>query len=334
MIQRLKHTINNNQFLLFFTKLIFLVVVVFVFDFAIGNTLKYFYFKQESGLQYRTTYALEKTKADMLVLGSSRANHHYYPKVFEKGLDMSFYNAGRDGSYIFYQYAMLKGILKRYTPKIVILDFMKKEFAREPGSYDRLSSLLPYYDNHPEIRPIIRLKSKFEEFKLLSQIYPYNSSMLTIAIGNTVYNKKREQDIDGYIPLKNEWSASLKSVKVINYEFDSLKVKTYQSFINDCRNAGVKLYIVCSPSFEKDESPDKSVKMAKEIALKNNVAFIDFSNNPIFFNNQLFTDIDHLNNTGAIKFSEILVGEINSLDHEKSGDHLSITHSGMKSLSQ
>ena len=44
---------------------------------------------------------MELTKADLLVFGSSRANHHYVPEVFEDSLKLTFYNTGKDGSGIF-----------------------------------------------------------------------------------------------------------------------------------------------------------------------------------------------------------------------------------------
>ncbi|HXS59927.1 MAG TPA: hypothetical protein VN703_03845, partial [Candidatus Sulfopaludibacter sp.] len=121
----------------------------------IGNLLRTFYFKQQSGLQCRTTYSIEKTTANVLIFGSSAANHDYQTNTFTKRLDTSFYNTGRDGISIFYEYAVLKAILKRYTPKIIILDFDQEEFIKNEASYDRLSALLPYYINHPEIRSII-----------------------------------------------------------------------------------------------------------------------------------------------------------------------------------
>ena len=98
--------------------------VVFILDFTIGKTLRYYYFKESSGTHFRTTYAIEKTNADILIFGSSRANHHYVPAIFEDSLKMKFYNTGRDGNGIFFQLAVLKSILKRYTPKIIIFDYM------------------------------------------------------------------------------------------------------------------------------------------------------------------------------------------------------------------
>ena len=115
--------LKRNVYLFFAVKLSILIVTLVVLDYTIGSLLNLFYFKQKSGTLYRTTYSLEKTNADFIIFGSSTANHNYYPQLFQKRFNMSCYNTGRDGISVFYQYAVLKAILKRYSPKIVIYDF-------------------------------------------------------------------------------------------------------------------------------------------------------------------------------------------------------------------
>jgi hypothetical protein len=292
--------------------MVILFTIIFIFDFSIGNILSYLYFKQESGLQYRTTYSIEKTKADLLIFGSSRANHHYHPDVFEKKLHLSYYNVGRDGNFIFYHYAVLKGILKRYSPKIVILDIVQGEFQLDPNSYDRLSSLLPYYRTHPEMHSIIELRNKYEKLKLLSSIYPYNSSIFTILAGNAEFNKKRKSDIKGYVPVLKTWHNSIQmDYNPVKYKIDSIKVKAYESFIQNCIHSKVKLYIVCSPYFIKSNHTDYSIILAQGIAKKYNIKFWDFSKDSIFINNpKLFGDITHLNDDGAKIFSTKITDNI------------------------
>ena len=122
------NALNKNVYLRFLTGVFLVFIIVLALDFGIGSLLKAFYFKQTSGLDYRTTYSIEKTRADILVFGSSRAVHHYYPAIFEDRMKLSFYNVGRDGQESsLYHYGVLQGILKRYTPKIVILDIMRGE---------------------------------------------------------------------------------------------------------------------------------------------------------------------------------------------------------------
>jgi hypothetical protein len=306
---------NKNPVIYFLFKLTVFFVIVFILDYSIGTVLRYFYFKQQSGLQYRTTYSIETTEADLLIFGSSRANHHYNPDVFEKRTNLSYYNVGRDGNFIFYHSAVLKGILKRHSPKIVILDFVNREFEQNQDSYDRLSSLLPYYGHHPEMRSIIALKSELEKLKLLSNIYPYNSSMFTIAVGNLGFNKKRKSDNKGYVPLTRIWNEPIRmDTSSGSYKIDSIKVKAYNTFIQDCIQAKIKLYIVCSPYFIKSNHEDYSVLLGKDIAKKNGIEFFDFSIDSVFANSpKLFSDAIHLNESGAKFFSNMLTDSLNQI---------------------
>jgi hypothetical protein len=312
MTSFLINKIRNNSYLLFLSKILILFASTFTLDYTIGKTLRYYYFKQESGMQYRTTFAMEKTTADVLIFGSSRANHHYHPEVFEKRLNLSFYNAGRDAGYIFYHYAVLKAVLKRYSPKIVILNFSGGDFIDNQVSYDRLAALLPYYETHSEIRSMIELKGPYEKLKLVSSIYPYNSSIFTIAVGNAEFNKKRRGDVKGYIPLTTVWDGAMRiENNVTTYKLDSTKIKIYQSFIEDCKNSNVKLYIFCSPILIKYSQTDNSILIAQDIAKNNNILFSNYLNDPLFMNNpKLFADETHLNDEGARVFSNMVVNDI------------------------
>lgn len=319
MIKTSIYHIKKNPYLYFAFKLVVLFAIVFAFDYSIGTILRHYYFKQESGLQYRTTYSIEETKAEILIFGSSRANHHYHPVVFENRMKASYYNVGRDGNFIFYHTAVLNGVLNRYLPKVVILDFNMSEFRNSRISYDRLSSLLPYHKSHPEMRSIIELKSELEKIKLISSIYPFNSSMFTIAVGNAGFNKRRKADIQGYVPLSRAWDGSILIDSNSMYNIDSMKVKAYKSFIQNCIKSKVKLYVVCSPSYILFKNKDESVIIGKEIAKRNNIDFFDYSNDSIFINNpKLFADPFHLNDSGAIIFSNMLINSISQKDEDDS----------------
>ena len=304
--------LKKNSYLFFIYKLVIFLAIVFILDFGIGNLLRYYYFRQESGEQYRTTFAIDSVNADVLIFGSSRANHHYHPEIFESLLNMNFYNTGRDGSTLFYHYALLRGILNRYSPKIIILDLNRATFRKEQASYDRLSSLLPYYRRHNEIRPVLEMKSRFEKIKLISSIYPFNSMILTIAAGNMEFNKNRRSDNKGYVPvyriLNEEMVIENDSIE---YPIDKNTITAFEYFIRDCLNARVKLIIVCSPYYIKYLFSDYSSSVAKEISDKAGVCFIDFSQDPDFLCcPDLFADKSHLNDKGARLFSEMLIKKI------------------------
>lgn len=303
----------------FLLKLLLFLSIIFFLDFSIGSILKYWYYKQDSGLLYRATYALDSTRAEVLIFGSSTANHHYAPGAFENRAHLSFYNTGRDGNTIFYNYSILQGALRRYSPKIVVLDLNRGEFKENPESYDRLSSLLPYYNNHPKIRSIIELKSPYEKYKLLSKIYPFNSMLFTIAVGTTDYNKSREyiNDKEGFVPLNRLWKREITTdTSHVKYALDPNKTKVFKSFITDCINSNVKLYIFVSPIFEKYTYKDPSIVVAQRIANEFKIPFYDFSGDTSFLNHiGMFADILHLNGKGAKIYSNKVADKIFQEQH-------------------
>ena len=305
--------VKKNPYSYFFLKLLLLTGIVFLIDFSIGNLLRHFYFKQQSGTQYRTTYSFEKTREDILIFGSSRATHHYIPDVFEKELGQSAYNVGKDGEVIFYHYCVLQSVLKRYTPKMIVLDFHNSDLQKDERGYDRLSILLPYYKTHPEVRAIADLKSPFEKWKLCSSIYPFNSSIFSIAVGNAQFNKNRREEQKGYLPIYKVWNSPIEpDPEEAEKGVDSVKSKLFESFIKDCVDRKIKLFVVKSPTYVKQIGTDPYVAEAKKITAQYNVPFWDYSNDSVFIvdNGKYFSDRSHMNNTGAQLFTTTLIKRI------------------------
>jgi hypothetical protein len=300
---------------LFLLRFILILSVTILFDFGIGTILKFCYFHQKSGATYRTTYAFDSTKAEVLVFGSSRASHHYVPEIFEASLHCTFYNTGSDGNFILYNSAIFKGITKRYKPRMIIFDIIPDELEYSADSYDRLSSLLPYYYNHPEIRRIVNLRSRYEKIKLLSSIYPYNSLLVTIAIGQLEFNKKRKPDNKGYIPL----CYKMKNVKldtrqneIIKHDFciDYNKVDALKEIISICKLKNIRLIFVKSPLFNFVHNSCYDLTFSK-LCSETDISYFNFSNEKEFLNQPAyFADRSHLNEDGAKEFSKLLVAKI------------------------
>ena len=287
-----------------------LTATVFILDFAIGRTLRYYYFREESGTHYRTAYSINTTTAEFLILGSSRATHHYVPEVFEAKTGMSFYNTGRQGTGIFHQLAVLTAILNRYKPEVIILDYAG-DFRLGDNSYDRLSSLLPYYREHEELHQIIELKSPYEKIKLLSEIYPFSSRVQQIIRGNMESNKIKESDDKGYVALHGSWKADLDTVdNYPRFGLDSLKIDAFRLLIHKAKEAGSKVFIIRSPVFIKTTWNDDA-EICLEQSKAEDIKFWDFSQDTLFLNHKnLFMDTGHLNHEGALIFSKIISDSI------------------------
>jgi hypothetical protein len=295
----------------FFLKLLLIEIIIFACDRGIGTFLKIFYFHQESGTGFRTTFSIDSTSADILVFGSSRANHSYVPEIFEKKLSATFYNTGKDGNFVLYNYAIFKVITKRYYPDLVIIDISPEELAYNSVEYERLSSLLPYYKAHPEIRQIVDLRGPFEKTKHISSIYPYNSLIMLIAMGNLQYNKLRKPDNKGYVPLyKTMINEKHDTLKIIAGTLDENKIVAIKDIISTCKQNNIDLVFVYSPTWNISQISFYNDKLS-ELFSSEGIRFLDLSNPPAFMNkSNLFADINHLNDDGAKVFSNMVTDSI------------------------
>lgn len=301
-------------------RIILLIVIMFVLDQGIGAVLRHFFYAKRNGFDYRENVVINKTHADVLVFGSSRATYHYDTRLLQDSLHLSFYNAGRDLSYILYHYALLKCVLERYSPKLVILDTRPNEFEtfKYGENYDRLNVLLPFYFDHPEIREICHLRSRFERVKLLSAMYPYNSLILPELIELLPIAKYKKDDSDnGYIGKSGEWVGP-KPEYGVEDNIDSVSVIYYRKFIQTCKEKHIKLMIAYSPLYQRiDSQHNRMVALVKQICKENNLPLINYLDNKEFDNPHYFFDGLHLNHTGADLYSTRIVPQIRQVLNEK-----------------
>lgn len=298
--------LKNSQFIevkKFALKFIFLCCILVIADFIIGKTLNHYYFKIKSGSLYDITFAVDSTNAQTLVFGSSRANHHYVPDIFENQLNTTFYNCGSDGTGLIYEAAMIKAVTMRYKPKRILVDIQPGEFSFDES--DRLSKLLPYHSNSA-IYPYILDMSPYERLKLLSQSYPFNS-LVTSIITRSLIKIKEIPNTKGYLRLDGTIDNVKPLVSTEEGKIIQKKVIVYENLLEYLNQLNINTYIIISP-FYAQFGPNKSEKITKNIHQKyKNIHFISFLNRVDYLDNyKLFKDFAHLNNNGSIKFSNEL----------------------------
>ena len=293
---------------------------MFVLDRSIGAVLQHYFFAKKNGFDYRTNYVMNTAKPDVLIFGSSRASYHYNTKVLQDSLKISVYNAGRDLSYIQYHYALLQGVLKRYSPKLIVLDTRPNEFQKfENGeNYDRLNVLLPYYDTHPEIREVVELRSPYEKVKLLSKIYPYNSLILSELVELLpIARYKKDDSENGYI-VKNGNFNSPRGPYTVDDEVDPVAALYYKKFVQVCKAKNIKLVIAYSPMYQNiDTLRNRNLLFAKQVCKENNLPLIDYLYDPQFNTPQYFYDKLHLNGAGSTLYSQRIVRRLREVLNSK-----------------
>jgi len=79
-------------------------------------------------------------------------------------------------------------------------------------------------------------------------------------------------------------------------------------FIQTCLSNNIKIYLTYGPIYaENGEAINKSNNVIKKFCEDNGIKLFNFSNNSLFKDNpKYFNDKVHLNNFGAIKYSQML----------------------------
>lgn len=298
----------KNKYLKFLANAILFFSLVFLLDLAIGSTLRHFYFNQKSGDDYHLTYSIENMEDDLIILGSSRASHHYIPQILEDSINMHCFNTGMDASFLFNTYAMYKAISERHKPEIIVMEICLERIMAGHEEYDELASLLPYYWSHEEMKSIVQMRSRFEKFKLISRIYPFNSALLEIAKG--LYKIEDLNEYKGYSPLYGViQDTTIGEVQPNSKEVDLRKLEVLEAIAFDCQKNNVKLVFVQSPRFRKVNQKER-VAIINELVNRSGAVFWNYVSDTLFLKPEYFVDEAHLNDFGAQKFSQAIAGRI------------------------
>ncbi len=315
-IRKLQIFKNDHIVIKFLGKLLVLIALVGVLDYTIGSLVEYLYFHQGDNVYTTTTYIINEAEEDILIFGSSRANHHYISEDLTTRTGLSCYNAGCDGRSLFYDYALFKSALSRSKPEKVILDLRRTSMYYDQADYDRLSHLYPYYRDNESIREIVDLKGKIGLFVRMSKLYTYNSTILIILKSFV----SPRTDNNGYIPFTGNQTMDPGEISYDSLEYgvydesdpnmrlDENKIDILNSFIDNALQEEIDLYIIDSPYFylQKDSNNISLVKI-KEILKDKNLKYINFANDEEFTSDPgLFGDPTHLNHFGAKKFTELV----------------------------
>lgn len=285
-------------------RLVLLLIVLVCVDGLAGKVLEHYYLKVRTGSEYKTVYAVEKSDEDLLVLGSSRAYHHYVIPVLERGLKMEGYNLGRDGAGILYDYAVYKTICRRKYPKLIIMDLNPEEFMSPNVSYQLLYQLLPHYRKNSDIREVVNLRSPYESWKAKSALYRFNSQLFYIAL-----NSVQHPDVaayKGYLPLEGFLVNAPGPVQQKASGVDTLLVHYFEKFLQEARRNSTRVVVCVSPIYKKYGYTTSSITRAGRLCGQYGVRMFDFSQDTTFGNHpdQYFRDISHLNNNGATLYTQ------------------------------
>ena len=270
-----------------------------------GQILEPLIFKAKSGTIFNSLYGIRDCHEEILIMGDSEVKHGIISSLIEDTLGLSCYNLGLDGNSIYYQYAVLKEILGRYIPKVIVIS---NSIARENES--TLTSLFPFYKKYRHIKETILEVAPDEKYKLLSNAYIYNSLIFKIIQGLT----SSEPETNGYRPLYSGQHNISFEVNNETREFSistsERSLKYFEDFIVLALSSGCKVVVINPPKYWYNSKHDQA-SAVNEIISRNKVIYFDYENDTTFvYHPDLFYDGEHLNHKGAGIFTSRLITDL------------------------
>lgn len=255
-------------------------------------------------------------KADVVILGSSHARHHYVPDILEDKLGMSVYNLGSNGQGIAYMRGVVDILLGHYLPKVIVFNISPALFsaAEHNLTKSRVATLSVYIDESAVVRELIYGNGPFEKIKYLFRAFRFNDLPLRY-LYNFFFPRKDLVGLKGFAPAMQTFIPNPKPTtrKAEKKFFDPQAVDLFRAAVFQAKTRGVQIVFVQSPlyqlqSYQFESSLRPLVAVAQELAACEQIPFIRITPQEYsqFKDPRLFADATHLNYEGAKVFSDIL----------------------------
>lgn len=289
----------------YITHILLFFLIVSLVDIVAGRFGDFLQSHANGGATMRTNSFVSKDIHDVIVMGSSRAHHHYDTPFICDSIGIDIYNAGYDGNGVVLAYGFLSMVLERYSPKLIIYDITPNfdiyEYQPDNHNARYLTILKPYYDN-PEVGGIMKDISYEEWLKCHSGLIRYNSGL-----ARSLMDKVGLQGVDdcGYAPASGALEDDRKENASLSNTIDPIKLRYVEQIISLSRQNDIPIVFVASPWYGATDS--EILNPIKDICKKREVPFWDYFTDSEFCDRELFNDPGHLNNKGARLFSKKII---------------------------
>lgn len=285
---------------------IFFAIIV-VIDAAFGFSARYLNSHAKGGDTFNHYHTTQEITDSVIVFGSSRAIHHFNPRILEDSLGMTAYNCGVDGNGIIYNFGRLLNITHRYTPLLIIYDVIPAFDMEKDDCSKYLQWQKRWYDL-PGIPEIFQDVNPMEKYKMQSNLYRYNRSFLQMLSDNI--KPRQEMAYKGFKPIHETMAVVIdRTDHNLPAQWSDLKLKYFQKFVDLCREKNIRLVISFSPWYNAHGSG--IYNHFREFARNNNLEIIDlYTDSELIHDPANFADISHLNSAGADKFTSRFISQL------------------------
>lgn len=303
--------------------------------FLVALSMYFLAFVVDSGLRksrnehYATWNDLfnSKINAELLILGSSRAEFHISPKILDSTLHLNSYNLGLSAWHFDMQYARFKLFLAHNPkPKYIIHNVDVYGFSKRNDVVNR-EQFLPYI-HEPILQATTRgHKGEFDIYQQYIPLYKYKNQQALAWEGicnfvnlTALYDSTTKYK--GYRGNDYTWNKDFELFKKrypkgAKYSFNKEILKQFDEYLAFCEQQNIKVILLYAPEYYEVQPLYKNKNQMMEIcenaAKRFHCYFLDYSKDTLCYQKKYFYNSQHLNKNGAEIFSKKLAVDVKSL---------------------
>ena len=286
------------------TFIVSIIVILIASDLLFGYATNFYVKKCGLHGDYKSIeYVMKQCKEDVLFIGNSVVLNSLMPSIIEDSIGVTCYNTGANAQTLPYFHTILNCILKRYTPKMVILGFKPMEFSLEGIS--RYNLLIPYYHTgYREIDSTLESKNDYEKYLLQSSFYRYNTIWFRILSYHFI--RGHENTNKGFLAKEKPIFPPKLSYTKESHSIHNNKVLIFEDIIRICKQRGINLIVYSPPIYKRYKEKTETIKALERICKDKNIQYYNDTQDSLFLAHQdWFYDSAHLNKFGAIEYSKL-----------------------------
>lgn len=306
----------------FLLKLILFLILLIILDRTVGHVLQSLNNDRFTERMMNDFYSASEN-IDLLFLGSSHAYRSFNPYSFDGTLSLNAFNIGSPGQNPIISYHLLKEVLRQgHQPRLIVY---------EPFWLTLCGDDTDFYSSAHIFHQLTFSENKIEFFwrgfnfpsslRLFSTIF-YNRRFLRNVFFSDDNSYNCHYQGKGFVPsLKLVTADELTKNYLIgpNEEFNRNRISYLDKLLDLAKSENIAVIAVMAPVhpevLPKIEGYMKIHKQLNDIFATADVPFIDYNlTNHADLNllSEYFMDADHLNECGAMAFSEEMVRLLSS----------------------
>ncbi|MDF2452964.1 MAG: hypothetical protein K0S26_2468 [Bacteroidota bacterium] len=276
--------------------------------------------------KYNELFQKKNNTYDVLFLGSSRAEMHFDPKIFDHITGLNSYNMGISGASPKISLALLKTYCSQHQkPKYLIYNLDYFSLQNDTDRLNDFPRYFPYLENKLLRNELQKMDDRFTSFYYNPlHSLPYTQIEFLSASLHGWLNIAGKYDTLMY---KGFQTSALNTFNRSDephpkYSLISVKNRKYiDSLILFSAANNIRLMLVTSPVYGNGKlntlNKNQLVNQLKSIASVNHVPYLNYTDSSIYKNPLLFADFFHLNRIGAREFSKSISFAFNNISSGK-----------------